>query len=157
MGCTVFYQRHTSCEFNIRCGKSFTQLYHENNAQDEVIKVLQAAFSKYPGHVNNQGMWHYVGCFSNFSLPLCRGSSKYRKPEKRSEEDSNSSFMAALRLKVAEKKLEKISLMALKFSSSTIFSHLQPSSIGSLVQLVTLSQVCHAFLDKHGKKCEMLQ
>ena len=102
-------------------------------------------------------MWHYVGCFSNFSLPLCRGSSKYRKPEKRSEEDSNSSFMAALRLKVAEKKLEKISLMALKFSSSTIFSHLQPSSIGSLVYLVTLSQVCHAFLDKHGKKCEMLQ
>jgi len=32
------------------------KLYHENNAQDEVIKVLQAAFSKYPGHVNNQAV-----------------------------------------------------------------------------------------------------
>lgn len=32
------------------------KLYHEINASDEVIKVLQAAFAKYPSHVTNQAV-----------------------------------------------------------------------------------------------------
>ena len=70
--CTVIlFFKVTHCGNNISCFKSFFQLYHENNASDEVIKVLQAAFSKYPNHVNHQGELHFVVCFSKFSLFLC--------------------------------------------------------------------------------------
>ena len=31
------------------------QLHHENKNLEEAIKVLQAAFSQYPEHFNNQG------------------------------------------------------------------------------------------------------
>ena len=37
-------------------------MYHEINASDEVVKVLQAAFSKYPSHVSHQGKLHFVVC-----------------------------------------------------------------------------------------------
>lgn len=110
----IFFKIHTSCKFNMRCFKPFSQLYHENNALEEVIKLLQAAFSKYPSDVNNQGELHFVPVVlasSRLSFVVCR--SKYRNLGKKVEEDANTSLMAAkyLRLKVAEKKSRNKSVL----------------------------------------------
>lgn len=134
-----FIFKVTHCGNNISCFKSFFQLYHENNASDEVIKVLQAAFSKYPNHVNHQGELHFVVCFSKFSLsvPLQRvvPNTYTGTQEKKVEEHARTSVMAAkyLQLKVAEKKVEKMKLcydgknltLFKVTESSAVFSHLR--------------------------------
>lgn len=134
--CDIIF-KVTHCRNNISCFKSFFQLYHENNASDEVIKVLQAAFSKYPNHVNHQGELHFVVCFSKFSLLLCSVQFQIHIQElkKKLEEHAHTSVMAAkyLRLKVAEKKVEKMKLcydgknltLFKVTESSAVFSHLR--------------------------------
>jgi len=41
----------------------FFQLYHENKSPEEAASVLDAAFTKFPTHVNNQGRVTVLGNF----------------------------------------------------------------------------------------------